>query len=285
MISRLIDRRRFGAVALGGVAASVSVAHAGSREPRPLQTSNASAVVREMNTLERQRGGRIGLMAIDTGSGAVITQRAEERFPMCSTHKVAVGAAILSMVAEGRLQGDQRIAFSRADLLEYAPVTTRNVDAGFMTVEALGEAAVRWSDNTANNLLLKLLGGPEGWTRFARSMGDEVSRLDRFEPELNSATPGDARDTSTPRAMTRMLAALLLGDALSEGPGAKLKSWMHDSPITGGLFRKRLPDGWHVADKSGSGSNGTRNDVGIIYPPRSAPIVLSVFHTGSKAYQ
>ncbi|RXD04812.1 class A beta-lactamase [Sphingomonas sp. UV9] len=282
MILHNIDRRGFGAAALGCVAASVSVAQAAPPDPSRLQTPSASAVIREVKALEMRGVGRIGVVAIDTGTGAVVAYRADERFPMCSTHKILVGAAILSMISAGRLKADQRIAYGHADLLEYAPLTTKNVEAGFMTVEALGEAAVRWSDNTADNLLLTLLGGPKGWTQFARSMGDRVSRLDRFEPDLNSGTPGDVRDTSSPRAMTGMLAALLLGRALDAGPRSKLESWMYESPITGALFRKRLPAGWHVSDKSGSGSNGTRNDVGIIYPPRSAPIILTVFHTGSN---
>jgi beta-lactamase class A len=200
---------------------------------------------------------------------------------MCSTHKWIVGAAILLGVEQGRFRLDQRVPYSLADILDYAPVTKKNLSAGFMTLEALCEAAVRWSDNTADNLLLKLLGGPHEWTRFARSIGDEVSRLDRFEPELNSSIPGDPRDTSSPRAMNHALAAVMFGNALDDASRAYLKRWMLDGEITKNLLAAGLPAGWHVVDKSGSGPNGTRNDVGILYPPRAAPTVISVFSTGS----
>lgn len=279
MFFSFMDRRTFGAAALGGIATSVSIAQ--GRPSKTPSMGDSTSLVQELKALEATGGGRLGVMAVDTGSGKSVMHRADERFPMCSTHKVLVGAAILSLIEAGRLQADQRVVYGQSNLLEYAPITKKNVEAGFMTVEALCEAAIRWSDNTADNLLLKLLGGPPGWTRYARSVHDAVSRLDRFEPELNSSAIGDPRDTSTPRAMTGTLSALLFGRALGDGSRAKLKAWMLNSPITGNLLRKGLPDGWSVADKSGSGSNGSRNDVGVLYPPRSAPIVISVFYTGS----
>lgn len=274
-----VDRRTFGAALLGSIATG-SYARLPSK---PFSTTiRGSQISRDLRALEVGGGGRLGVMAVDTGSGATITYRADERFPMCSTHKVVVAAAILSLVEKGQIRADQRVAYNRADMLEYAPVTQKNLAAGFMTVDALCEAAVRWSDNTADNLLLKLLGGPAGWTRYARSIGDTVSRLDRIEPEMNSSIPGDPRDTSSPRAMTGTLTTLLLGHALNNSSRAKLKSWMLDSPITGNLLRQGLPADWHVADKSGSGPKGSRNDVGVLYPPRSAPIIMSVFYTGSR---
>ena len=282
MFSKPINRRSLTEFALGGLCGSGAVTDFCSRAAATSvlpPVTNAGAM---LTTLEAGGGGRLGLFAVNTASGSSVAYRADEAFPMCSTHKMLVGAAILSSVQKGQLRLDQKIPYSSAEILEYAPVTKKNLTAGFMTVEALCEAAVRWSDNTADNLLLRLLGGPKEWTRYARSIGDEVSRLDRYEPELNSAIPGDARDTSSPRAMNRALATIMFGNVLSEVSHALLKVWMLDSEITKNLLRAGLPTEWRVADKSGSGSNGTLNDVGILYPPRAAPIVISVFQTRSS---
>jgi beta-lactamase class A len=231
--------------------------------------------------LEARNGGRLGVVAIDTGSGRRISSRAQERFSMCSTHKFLTAAAVLAKVDRGALRLDQPVPYTRDDLLDYAPVTGKNVGAGSMTVDALCAAAIEWSDNTAENLLLKLIGGPSGWTRYARSIGDTTSRLDRFEPELNTAIPGDPRDTTTPEAMVRNLHVLLLGTVLTDGSRTRLETWMLDSKITGSLLHAGLPQGWRIADKSGSGDNGTRNDIGMILPPNGAPILAAVYYTQS----
>jgi beta-lactamase class A len=281
MLSKPTSRRKLAALTLVGLGSSKAIAGLHSPAPANSVASDPLNASADLAGIEVLGGGRLGVLAVDTATGSSIAYRADEPFPMCSTHKILVGAAILSGVEERRVRLDQRIPYSSADILEYAPVTKRNLTAGFMTVEALCEAAVRWSDNTADNLLLKLLGGPSAWTRYARSIGDEVSRLDRYEPQLNSSIPGDPRDTSSPRAMNRTLATIMFGNVLSDVSRAHLKRWMLDSDITKNLLRAGLPAGWHAADKSGSGSNGTRNDVGVLYPPRAAPIVLSVFYTGS----
>jgi beta-lactamase class A len=236
---------------------------------------------RALAALEGGHGGRLGVVALDAGSGRRIDYRAAERFAMCSTHKFLTAGAILTMVDQGHVTLDQHVPYNRADLLEYAPVARRNVDAGFMTVEALCAAAVGWSDNTAANLLLGLIGGPAGWTRYARSIGDTVSRLDRTEPTLNTAIPGDPRDTTTPEAMVRDLNAVLLGKVLTDASRARLENWMLDSMIDGNLLRAGLPRDWRVGDKSGSGDHGSRNDIGIILPPRAASILVSVYYTES----
>lgn len=282
MFSKPISRRSLAGFTLGGLCGSEAVAGSYSPAASTFVTPNASNADGGLVAVEARSGGRLGVLAVNTASGSSIAYRADELFPMCSTHKMLVGAAILSGVEEGRFRLDQRIPYSSADILEYAPVTKKSLTVGFMTVEALCEAAVRWSDNTADNLLLKLLGGPPEWTRYARSISDEVSRLDRYEPELNSSIPGDPRDTSSPCAMNRALATIMFGNVLGDVSRARLRGWMLNSEITKNLLRAGLPSGWHVADKSGSGSNGTRNDVGILYPPRAAPLVLSVFYTGSS---
>jgi len=231
--------------------------------------------------LEARNGGRLGVAVLDVGSERGFGYRAEERFAMCSTHKFLTAAAILTMVDRGRMELDRRIPYGPADLLEYAPIARKNVAAGAMTVDALCAAAIQWSDNTAANLLLGLIGGPSGWTRYARSIGDAASRLDRTEPALNSAIAGDPRDTTTPDAMVRDLNVVLVGKALSDASRTRLTDWMLGAKVTDNLLRAGLPNGWRVGDKSGSGEHGTRNDIGIILPSEGAPIVAAVYYTES----
>jgi beta-lactamase class A len=232
-------------------------------------------------TLESTHGGRLGIAAFDTGAQARITYRAAERFPMCSTHKFLSAAAVLAGVDQGRLHLDRRIPYTKADLLSYAPITKAHVAEGSMTLGALCAAAIDWSDNTAANLLLGQIGGPAGWTRYARSIGDGVSRLDRTEPTLNSAIPGDPRDTTTPTAMLGDLDTVLLGQALTEASRKQLQDWMLASSITGPLIKAGVPKDWRVGDKSGSGDHGTRNDIGIILRPGKAPILAAIYYTAS----
>ena len=232
--------------------------------------------------IEAANGGRIGVAALDTGSGRHIAYRADERFPMTSTHKLLSAAAVLAQIDRGRLQRDQRVTYGAADMLDYAPIARQHLDQGFMTLEELGMAAVAWSDNTAGNLLLEQIGGPAGWTIFARQLGDVLSRLDRTEPTLNTAIPGDPRDTTTPARMLANMKILLFGDALSGEARALLLGWMLDSPTTAKLMRAGAPSGWRVADKSGAGDNGTRNDIGALLPGGRRPLLLAIYQTGSK---
>lgn len=236
--------------------------------------------------LEAQHGGRLGVAALHTGSRRRLAHRSSERFPMCSTHKFQTVAAILAQIDQGKLSLDRKVAYGADDLLAYAPVTKAHVADGSMTVEALCAATIQWSDNTADNLLLRLIGGPAGWTRYVRWLGDQVSRLDRLEPALNSAIPDDPRDTSTPAAMVGALDTVLLGKVLSEASRSRLEAWMLDGKVSSNLLRAAVPEGWRVGDKSGSGELGTRNDIGILLPPATighAPILAAVYYTGSTA--
>nr|4C75_A Chain A, BETA-LACTAMASE [synthetic construct]4C75_B Chain B, BETA-LACTAMASE [synthetic construct]4C75_C Chain C, BETA-LACTAMASE [synthetic construct]4C75_D Chain D, BETA-LACTAMASE [synthetic construct] len=242
----------------------------------------AAALNDEFAALEKQYGGRLGVYALDTGTGRTIAYRADERFPMCSTFKALAAAAVLAQVDAGKESLDRRITYTKDDLVDYSPVTEKHVGTG-MTLAELCEAAITYSDNTAANLLLDEIGGPKGLTAFLRSIGDDVTRLDRWEPELNEALPGDPRDTTTPAAMAATLRALLLGDALSPASRAQLTDWMRGNTTGDKLIRAGLPAGWRVGDKTGTGSYGTRNDIAIIWPPNRAPIVLAIYSTGSTA--
>ncbi len=230
---------------------------------------------------EKQSGGRMGVALLDTGTGQIFGHRMDEPFPMCSTFKVLAVAAVLSRVDEGREQLQRSVPVRQADILKYAPIASKHIGAG-MTIAELCEATITLSDNTAANLLLSSLGGPAAVTAFARRIGDPHTRIDRIEPALNEAAPGDLRDTTTPRAMARDLNSLVLGSALSAASRALLKDWMVRCQTGDKKIRSAVAKDCLVADKTGSGDQNTSNDIGIIWPGKLAPVVLTIYLTGSK---
>jgi beta-lactamase class A len=237
----------------------------------------------QIGVIERTLGGRLGVAALETGSGRRVEHRAGERFPLCSTFKLLAAAAVLHRVDQKQEQLTRVIPYTKADLLEYAPVTSEHVNEGGMTLATLCAAAIQYSDNTAGNLLLQTIGGPEGLTRYARSLGDEQTRLDRTEPHLNSAVPGDERDTTTPAAMLTDLRTLLMGEALSSSSRQLLESWLAGNKTGNDMIRAGLPKDWKVGDKTGHGGNGATNDLAVIRPPGRAPVLLAIYLVGSTA--
>ena len=232
--------------------------------------------------LEARDGGRLGVSALDTGSGWALAHREDERFPMCSTFKWVAASAVLARVARGQDLLDRRIRYGATDLVPYSPVTQPRIAHG-MTLGELCEAAVVWSDNTAANLLLSTLGGPPGITAYARSQGDDETRLDRIEPALNEAEPGDPRDTTTPRAMRQLLRRVVLEDGLDAPQREQLTAWLRGCRTGDTRLRAGLPPEWGVGNKTGAGEHGTNNDVAVIWPPRGAPIILTAYLTNSPA--
>ncbi len=233
--------------------------------------------------LERRHGGRLGVAILDTGNGRCATHRGDERFLMCSTFKLLAVAAVLARVDRGDEHLDRRIVFGREVLLSYAPVTSEHVGSPGMSIVELCAAAMTVSDNTAANLLLARMGGPGAVTRFARSLGDTVTRLDRIEPDLNIASPGDIRDTTTPNAALATLQNLLLGNALAAASRAQLIEWLRGCTTGAEKLRAGLPPGWTIGDKTGSGAQNETNDVGILYPPQRQPLLVTAYYAGSAA--
>jgi beta-lactamase class A len=236
--------------------------------------------------LERAHGGRLGVYAIDTGSGQTMAHRAHERFPMCSTFKLLAVGAVLSRVQHGNEDLARQVAFSRNDLLSYAPVTRERLGRNFtaqISIAELCAAAIEYSDNTAANLLLHSMLGPAGVTGFARSIGDRDTRLDRNEPTLNTAIPGDVRDTTTPSVMATDAHALVLGTLLEPRLRTRLKTWLLDCKTGLTSLRAGLPATWRMGDKTGSGAHTTANDVAIAWPPGRAAIVIAAYYTASSA--
>jgi beta-lactamase class A len=233
--------------------------------------------------IEKRIGGRIGVAVLDISNSKRINYRANERFPMCSTFKFLAAAAVLKRVDANQDKLDRFVSYNAKDILEYAPVTKEHLKDGGMTLGALCAAAIEQSDNTAGNLLLDAIGGPAGLTSFARALGDNVTRLDRKEPDLNSAIPGDERDTTTPAAICSDMQKLLLGGVLSEALRRQLEDWLQRNETGGLMIRAGVPKNWIVGDKTGRGSNGATNDIAIMRPPGRAPILLAIYSVGSTA--
>jgi beta-lactamase class A len=233
----------------------------------------------DLDKIEAESGGRLGVAVLDTLSGERTGHRADERFPMCSTFKLLAAAAILARVDAERERLDRRIRFEAGDVVVNSPITKDRHGGDGMSLAELCEAAMIVSDNTAGNLLLARLGGPAGLTAYARSLGDMVTRLDRIEPDLNEAIPDDPRDTTSPAAMLSSLRTLVLGNVLSENSKDQLTRWLLGNKTGDTRLRAGLPSGWRVGDKTGSGERGTTNDVGIIWPPGRAPILVSIYLT------
>lgn len=260
-------------VAVGACSAQQEVVTPPASAPPSVASEPDPAVDAAFTQLERDFDARLGVYAVDTGSERTLAFRAEERFAYASTFKALAAAAVLDRTSPAEL--DQVVRYGRADIVEFSPITERHVGSG-MTLRDLCDAAVRYSDNTAGNLLLRHLGGPAGLDAALAEIGDDVTRVERWEPELNEAVPGDERDTSTPRALATGLRAYALGDALAEDDRAVLTRWLRGNTTGDALIRAGVPDGWVVGDKTGNGAYGTRNDIAVLWPPDRAPVVLAI---------
>jgi beta-lactamase class A len=272
----MLSRRRF---ALTSLAACVGSSMAG--QPAAAAPDHLADLCGRLAKLEQESGGRLGVAVLDTQMGTIAGLRSDERFPMCSTFKALAAAAILARADAGREQLSRRIPIEPADVLAYAPVTKQHVGEAGLSVAELCAAMVTLSDNTAANLLLKSMGGPDAITYYARALGDPVTRLDRFETELNTAIPGDERDTTTPAAMARDLEQLVLKDALSPASRDQLVQWLVGCKTGDAKLRAGVPKDWRVGDKTGSGEHGTSNDVAVIWPAGRAPLIVACYLTGT----
>jgi len=245
----------------------------------------AEDAARKFAELEARTESRIGVAAIDFSTNRRVDYRSDERFTMCSTFKVLAVAAVLKRVDENKEKLDCFVRYGEAQLMAYAPVTREHVKEGGMTLEALCAAAVEQSDNTAANLLLEMIGGPEKWTEFARSLGDKFSRLDHNEPDLNIARPGKDEDTTTPAAMCADLQRLFTSDVLSVASRTKLEGLMQQAQTGLKMIRAGIAADWKVGDKTGRSGDGATNDIAILRPPTGGPIFLAIYTVDSKERQ
>lgn len=276
----MIDRRQL----LGGAAAASAALAAGvpaalaSGRTRP----DAAAALRALE----QGDARLGVCFLDTATGEVTGNRLEERFAFCSTFKLALVGAVLREADAGRLSLAEVLPYGEADMLEWAPVTSKHLASGGMAIGALAQAAQEISDGTAANLLVRRLGGPAGVTAKFREMGDSVTRLDRYEPMLGLVLSADLRDTTTPLAMASLVARLTTGDLLAPSSRERLIQWMVDTVTGPKRLRAGLPAQWRSGNKTGTGrATGTTNkvnDVAITFPPGRAPVIIASYYDSAE---
>ncbi|WP_285730589.1 class A beta-lactamase [Nocardiopsis sp. ATB16-24] len=274
----LSSTRRTGLAALAALVIVPATGCATSGEATPGSTRSAEPVASaapqgEFERLEEEFDARLGVYAVDTGTGEQIAHRPDERFAYASTHKAFTAALTLRQNTPEEME--EVITYTADDLVEWSPITEEHVGTGLTLLE-VADAAVRYSDNTAANLLFDELGGPDGVEEAMRELGDDVIEVDRIEPELNEAAPGDERDTSTPRAMAESLRKFSLEDVLSEDRRGVFNDMLIGNTTGDDLIRAGVPDGWEVGDKTGSGGYGTRNDIAVLWPLEGEPIVIAV---------
>lgn len=243
--------------------------------PRYMVSESAMKSVGNPKDIEQETGGRLGIALVDGKGALILGFNRDERFAMCSTFKAPLAAAVLMGADAGKFGLEGQIPFTKADLQEYAPVVKKNLKRGRMSMAELAEAAVELSDNSAANLLLPMLGGPQGLTSFVRAHGDDVTRLDRVEPALNENAQGDDRDTTTPAAMAGLMARLLFHDMQAESAD-RLRGWLRESATGNNRIKAGLPTGWTSGSKTGSCGTAF-NDVALVKSPAGEEYILAIY--------
>lgn len=237
----------------------------------------------EVDRIERQLDARVGFAAYDLETEQRWEYNADQLFAMSSTFKTLACAALLQRVDEGSEQLERRVKVSASDIVTYSPVTEAYADNREISLFELCEATMTTSDNTAANLILQAIGGPQAVTAFVRELGDSVTRLDRWETELNEAVPHDERDTTTPNAMVSNLEKLVVGNALSPQSKNQLREWLVNNEVADGLFRSQMPDEWVIGDRTGAGGFGSRSITAVTWPPERKPIIVAFYITETDA--
>ncbi|NMI00907.1 class A beta-lactamase [Pseudonocardia acidicola] len=276
----MIDRRRL----LTGLFAAPLVTACGApaaTPPVPPATTRPTPGPR-FEDLERRYGARLGVYAVNATTSRFVAHRQDERFALCSTFKTYAAGALLHAHPRDSEFWSSIVRYSRSEIVSYSPVTEQHVETG-MTAAQLCEAAITHSDNTAGNQLLKLLGGPPAIGAFAREIGDPATRLDRWETDLNSAIPGDDRDTTTPAAIAAGYRAMVLGTALGAAERGQLKDWLIANTTGAERIRAAVPPGWTTGDKTGSGSYGTANDIAVTWSPAGEALVIAILSGRTSA--
>lgn len=226
--------------------------------------------------IEAEIGGRVGIAVHDLTGDSLFSYKSDQRFPMSSTFKALLCGAVLARVDAGQESLSRVIPYGSDDIVSYSPVTENHTDTK-MSVAALCEATVTISDNTAGNLLLETVGGPEGLTDYLRSIGDPTTRLDRWETDLNEGAPNDPRDTTTPDAILRSLNTLAFQNTLTPASRQQLRQWMIDDKVADALLRSVLPEGWRIGDKTGAGGHGARAIIAFVEPPEDEPVLIAIY--------
>lgn len=256
--------------------------------PAPARSAAAGPLAQRLAELEARHGGRLGVQVIDGGADAGQGHRADERFGMCSTFKLLLAAVVLREAQQGRIDLNTSVRFGKADLVPYAPVIEQHLHTGALSIRELAHAAQTTSDNVAANLLLRELGGPQGFTARLRELGDTVTRLDRIEPAMNAVPTGEERDTTTPRAMAETVHRLFTTDLLDAPSKQLLKAWMIETRTGLRRLRAGLPTDWAVGDKTGTGiapgMANKHNDVAVVWRADRPPLVIAAYWEADGHY-
>lgn len=271
----ILSSRRFALLGLLLPFLSVVPASAADFDPGP--------VARTVEDIETRLSARVGVAILDTQTGKTWSNRGDERFPLNSTFKAFLCAALLDAAAKGTADPDRDVVVKESDIVSYSPVTEKRVGGESFSLEELCEVTVTISDNAAANLVMAELGGPEGVTAYLRQIGDDTTRIDRWEPDSNTGIPGDPRDTTTPQAAAETLRKLVLGEALDPQAKATLTTWLEANKVGKATLRAGIPKSWRIADKTGAGANGSRNNIAVIWPEGRAPVVIAVYITQTSA--
>ena len=274
---RLIRNFAFSCALMTGLTLAIpfKTVTAAEFDPAPLASTVQDA--------ETRLSARIGVSVTDLETGKSWQHRADERFPTNSTFKTFLCAALLDAGERGTANPEREVVIRESDLVAYSPVAEKHVGGEPFTIRELCEITVTISDNAAANHVLKELGGPEAVTAYLRSIGDEVTRVDRWEPDSNTGIPGDARDTTSPNAAAATLKKLVLEDTLSDEARQTLTAWLVGNKVGEATLRAGLPDGWRIADKTGAGANGSRNNIAVIWPEGRKPVVIAIYITQTEA--
>ncbi|WAC59307.1 class A beta-lactamase [Brevundimonas sp. SL130] len=233
-----------------------------------------------LSDLEARHGGRLGLAALDVGGGRRVLWRAQERFPFCSTFKAFLAAATLERVQRDEEQLDRPVRITAADLIPHAPTTEKAVGRT-LTIRELMQAAVELSDNPAANILIREMGGIAVWRSWWPTFGDTTTVISRLEPDLNTALPNDPRDTCLPEQTLANIREMAFSDRLTPENDALLNGWLTATTTGPNRIKAGVPEGWTVAHKTGTGANGTANDVAMLTPLSGAPVIVAAYFSGA----
>lgn len=248
----------------------------------PISFANANPIANKIKTIEQQLGARVGVAVYDVKSQELWNYNGNSRFPMMSTFKTLACAKLLVDVNKGDQSFETSVVIKESSIITWSPVTEKLIGQKFSLKQAC-TATMIMSDNTAANIVLEGIKGPSALTQFMRSIGDDITRLDRIEPYLNEAVDGDVRDTTTPNAIVKSLHELLFGSVLSEISKAQLKLWMMDNKVSDSLLRSVLPSGWSIADRSGAGGYGSRGITAVVWSEKRTPLIISIYLTQTNA--
>jgi len=245
-------------------------------------SAKANSISQKIVEIEQKLGAQVGVSVYEVKNKKLWSHKGDTRFPLTSTFKTLACAKLLADIDNGTQTFDTSVVINKNSLITWSPITKKLVGENF-TLEQACSATMLMSDNTAANIVLEAINGPKGVTAFMRSIGDDITRLDRVEPELNEALKGDERDTTTPNAMVKSLNTILFGSVLSQTAKVQLKQWMIDNKVTASLLRAVLPEGWKIADRSGAGGFGSRAITAVVWSDDRTPIIISIYLTQTSA--